>query len=614
MKKKLSVTVVSVLLLVVFTLPRPVLNANAGLFQSPPPTGPTNDSFADAIAVEGLPFSHSMDTSTATVQKKEPVPSCAQGSSWGRSVWYAYTPTQSGSVAVRTETSFSPGFAAYTGKSLNSLAEVGSACWGERLTFRAEAGTTYYFQVGDMYGYGGWLNFYLEGAPPNDDFAGAISFSTLPYSHSMDTSAASLQSGEPTPSCAQGYPWGKSVWYAYTPDQSGSVTARTEAGFSTGLAAYTGLSLGELTQIDSRCWGERLTFHAEAGMTYYFQVGAMYNDGGWLAFYLEGAPPNDDFATADLFSELPYSHSMDTSAASLQSGEPTPTCAQYYSWGKSVWYAYTPDQSGSVTARTEAGFSTAVAAYTGTSLGDLIQMDSRCWGDWLTFRVEAGTTYYFQVGGMWGEGGPLTFYLDVPPPPEVGFGFSPGDPSVFDILWFWDWSWDPAGVGIASQAWDFGDGATGEGCCPTHLYAADGDYMVSLTVTTWDGRSASTSQVIAVRTHDVAITKFAVPGAASAGQTRSIVVGLNSKRYPERVEVQLYKSVPGGYEWVGSLTQSVPVRPASRTTDFHFSYTFTADDANVGKVTFKAVAYLQDARDARPADNEAISSPTKVTR
>jgi CheY-like chemotaxis protein len=34
----------------------------------------------------------------------------------------------------------------------------------------------------------------------------------------------------------------------------------------------------------------------------------------------------------------------------------------------------------------------------------------------------------------------------------------------------------------------------------------------------------------------------------------------------------------------------------------------------VGKVTFKAIATLQDARDALPADNDTISSPTKVNR
>lgn len=41
---------------------------------------------------------------------------------------------------------------------------------------------------------------------------------------------------------------------------------------------------------------------------------------------------------------------------------------------------------------------------------------------------------------------------------------------------------------------------------------------------------------------------------------------------------------------------------------------FTADDGAVGKVTFRAVATIVDARDALPADNQAIAAPTEVKR
>jgi len=118
------------------------------------------------------------------------------------------------------------------------------------------------------------------------------------------------------------------------------------------------------------------------------------------------------------------------------------------------------------------------------------------------------------------------------------------------------------------------------------------------------------------KTHDVAIAKFIVPQSAKAGQTRQIAVGISNKRYLEDVEVQLYKSYPGyGWQWVGTLRQSVPVRPSNRTTDFSFNYTFTVEDAGIGKVTFRAAVTFINARDALPADNEAIGSPpTKVTR
>jgi PKD repeat protein len=206
----------------------------------------------------------------------------------------------------------------------------------------------------------------------------------------------------------------------------------------------------------------------------------------------------------------------------------------------------------------------------------------------------------------------MSFNFEVTPPPQVNFYYYPGDPSVFDTVQFYDNTWDPGGVGVQTQIWDFGDGVTAEGCCPSHRYAADGSYTVTLTVTTIDGRTGSASQTVTVMTHDVAITRFAAPNAASAGQTRQVVVGVNSRRYVEQVSVDLYKSVPGGDEWVGALSQEVPVRPSNRTTDFNFSYTFTPGDALLGKITFRAVATIQNGRDVLPADNEAIAPPTKV--
>jgi PKD repeat protein len=203
----------------------------------------------------------------------------------------------------------------------------------------------------------------------------------------------------------------------------------------------------------------------------------------------------------------------------------------------------------------------------------------------------------------------------VAPQPIAGFYYSPSDPSVFDTIQFYDASYDPGQAGIQSYAWDFGDGATSTSYYPTHKYAKDGDYTVQLAITTVDGRTASISQVVHVQTHDVAIVKIQAPQAASSGQTRTIMVSLKSKTYPETVRVDLYKSIPGGLEFIGTLTQVVPAYPTNRTTSFNFAYTFTTSDAAIGKVTFYAVATIVDARDSYSADNEAYSSPpTKVSR
>jgi PKD repeat protein len=212
----------------------------------------------------------------------------------------------------------------------------------------------------------------------------------------------------------------------------------------------------------------------------------------------------------------------------------------------------------------------------------------------------------------------LRLFQSSPPTvsPVADFYWYPSDPSTYDSVQFCDNSYDPAYMGFSDFSWDFGDGTTMTGFCAWHKFAADGTYTVGHKVQTTDGRTDDVSKQVIVSTHDVAITKFTVPTSASAGQTRQIVVGVRNYIQTEEVQVELYKSDPHayqGYAWVGTVRQQVPVHSGNRTTDFPFGYTFTSDDAKIGKVTFKAVATIQNARDALPADNAAISLPVKVS-
>ena len=455
----------------------------------------------------------------------------------------------------------------------------------------------------------------LAAPPTNDNFADAVVIGALPYNDARDIGEATTEPGELQP-CTYSP---QTVWYAITP--TANVVIRVDmAGSSfsdTSLVVYqaAGPGLGGLSFVSCAAWGGSLTVNALAGTTYYIQAGNIYGGGGNLQLNVQEVPPpaNDNFANATPIAALPFTGTVDPSGASREAGEPTSSCG---SPNGTVWYAFTAAAGESVSASVGFPWSSMIAAYTGNSLGGLTEMDCRSYGGVLTFRAEAGTTYYFQVGDWYG-GSSLQFHLEVTPPPVAGFYFYPYDPSIFDTVQFNDSSYDPGQVGFQSWTWDFGDGTTGSDPYVSHRYAADGDFTVTLQVTTADGRSASTSQVVHVATHDVAIISLIAPQAASVGQTRQIYVDVSNKRYPEEVQVQLFKSAPGSYGnfvLVGTLTQYVPVRSANRTTRFTFSYTFTNDDANVRKVTFKAVASIVGARDALSADNEAIASPTKVAR
>jgi PKD repeat protein len=458
-------------------------------------------------------------------------------------------------------------------------------------------------------------------APPgNDGFASAtdIDPSTLPFSDSLPIDEATLEVGEP-----QGcYVAGKTVWYTITPTTNEVIRADI-GGSSFGdriLYVYRqdGSGLGGLSTVGcaSPYYNglSAVTFNAEAGKTYYLQAGGFFSwTTGTLNLSVQAIPPppNDNFGSATTVDSLPFFNTVDAGGATVESGEPTPSCNYGQSPG-TVWYAFTPSRSGSYSA--SAGGNAQVAVYTGGHLDSLSQIGCRAFGTPLTFHADAGTTYYFQLGGLSSERGTVSLSLDVAPPPVVSFFSTPGDPSIYDTIQFFDQSYDPAQVGISSESWSFGDGSSASGCCPTHRYSADGTYTVRLTVTTSDGRTASTSRDLLVKTHDVSVARVTAPQTARVGQTRAISVGLTNRRYPETVQVVLSKSVAGGgWQQVGVLTQYVPVRGGGRTTDFSFNYTFAPEDAQVGKINFQAVAVIQGERDALPNDNTFISLATKVT-
>lgn len=452
-------------------------------------------------------------------------------------------------------------------------------------------------------------------APSNDNLDAAKVVDSFPFTETVDISQASTEPSEPF-YCTYSV---RSVWYRFTMPSTGLARVDTSGSglYDTFLRVFreSGPGFGGLSLMgcaspyyDGR---QSLTFDAEAGVTYLVSAGSVYSCCGTLrvGIQLIVPPPNDDFANAQQIDSLPFANAVDTTAATREANEPPFACG-YSPNDKTAWYSYTATESRSVTATTSGPSAWVIAAYTGPSLGSLNGLGCR-WGGVLTIRAEAGKTYWFQIGqpGGWGT---TRFMLDLAAPPSPQFWSNPFDPSVFDPVQFYDQSYDPAELGIETREWNFGDGATAVGPYVSHRYTEDGDYVVKLSVTTVDGRAGSLSRTIHVETHDVGIVKFNVPDRATVWRTQSILVAIHNSRYPETVEVELLKSAGGNWVRVGVLTQLVIVRAHSRSTPFEFNYTFTDDDALVGKVTFRAVARILDKRDAVPLDNEVTALATRV--
>ena len=446
-------------------------------------------------------------------------------------------------------------------------------------------------------------------APANDDFAAATQIAALPFSATDTTVGATIEPSEPQ-FCS---PADNSVWYAITPSADGTLSTDTSG---TSLPAQVtvyrqdGTGLGGLSFVGCENFASGpVVFPVAAGQTYYIQGSTpFFSGGGQLQVNVKAVvpPTNDDFAAATPITGVPFAADPDVSAASVEAGEPL-GCAG--NGQRTVWYAFRPPATGSYQAST---FISPLAVYTGSSLSTLTQVG--CGGPSpVIFHADAGTTYYLQVSPGFGPGGSVHLSVDVAPPAMADFASTPSDPSMFDTVQFYDLS--STGGGIASESWTFGDGQTAGGCCPAHRYAADGDYAATLSITTTDGRSASSTQTIHVMTHDVAIGSFSVPATARVGKSVSLTVGVSNTRYPETVDVALLRSVPGGgFEQVGQVTQTIPVGRARKTTPSTISYTFTPADATVGKVTFEATATIIGARDANPADNTVIAVATKVRK
>jgi hypothetical protein len=141
------------------------------------------------------------------------------------------------------------------------------------------------------------------------------------------------------------------------------------------------------------------------------------------------APPNNNFANAQVISGSSGTVNASNAWANKETGEPTnPPLAiddTPIFGGKSVWFDWTATGTGQATFDTNgSNFDTILAAYTGSAVNALAVLASNDdiapfdeppnHQSLITFPVTAGTTYRIQVDGFFGDQGSLTLHWTGP--------------------------------------------------------------------------------------------------------------------------------------------------------------------------------------------------------
>ena len=211
------------------------------------------------------------------------------------------------------------------------------------------------------------LEWLLEGnAPANNGFGLARAIEEYEGQFIGTTAGAGHDIGEPDHGALS---TAHSVWFAWTAPVGGDVEfSLTDATYDAVVGVYTGTAVGSLTPIGTS--ETSVPVVVQAGVTYLVVVDGANGESGSFSLTWTGEadpPPNDDFADAEVLTGASGSVSGTNLGATLEVDEPTHAGED---GGRSVWYEWTPAESGPVRIDTfGSSIDTLLAVYVGACAG-----------------------------------------------------------------------------------------------------------------------------------------------------------------------------------------------------------------------------------------------------
>lgn len=192
--------------------------------------------------------------------------------------------------------------------------------------------------------------------PENDNIADATVIATVNDMHMGSNVNATLEDGEPEPSCAvSGSSTNHSVWWTFMPEEDGRVTINVIGDINPAVSLHNAADLSEVACGDEGSGGAQSYIEQAPifGRENYLIRVAGYNESpfnqGQFRIEIEfntgaGGPENDNIADATFIPSANGVYMGSNVNATLEDGEPEVSCA-FADWATShsVWWTFTAE-------------------------------------------------------------------------------------------------------------------------------------------------------------------------------------------------------------------------------------------------------------------------------